>query len=111
MESILDLVAAAYPALIIAVLGVTIHTVLGWLNRKDESYNPRKATASAIIAFVLGVPTVAAEISLIDLSVATEFVATIVVFGLIAQIAGIETLVKKGADVVGNRLKAKEDDE
>jgi len=102
MEQVIDLLIAAYPALAIAAIGVLAYTVLGWL-KSDDSYDPRKSSASAIIAFVLGAPLVAAEMSVIDWAAADSNLAIIVVFGLIAQIAGIDRYVKSAVDVVRKR--------
>lgn len=104
MEQVIDLLVSAYPALAIAAIGVLAYTVLGWL-KNDDSYSLRKASSSAIIAFILGAPLVAAEMSVINWGAVDGYLAIIVVFGLIAQIAGIERYVKNAADIVKKRKR------
>jgi len=95
---------AVLDAVILTVIGLVLYNAIGWLKSPDK-FNLRLAASSALIAFVLSVPVVITELSVIDLEGAGEAVAAIVVFGLIAQVAGIEKTVKNAKAVIVGKLK------
>ena len=92
-------------AIIITIAGVAGSVVLGWLKGNDP-FNPRQVAASAIIAFVISIQIVSAQISAIPDGIAEHELGAIV-FALIAQVSGIDSLAKSGAQAAMKTLKKK----
>jgi len=85
-------------ALIIAGIGVAVSTVFGWLGGTGQ-YDPRKGATSAIIATFSALLLVVPTLQNLTLPEDGGLTALLVTAGLIAQIAGIDTLVKSGKDI------------
>ncbi len=85
-------------AILITATGVGISVLLGWL-KGSASFNIRQAVASVIIAFVISVQLVIAEIQIITVDI-TDLTLGAFIFGMIAQVAGIDSLAKSAAKAV-----------
>ncbi len=79
-------------AIVIAVIGVTLTNVIGWL-KNDKTFQPRKVAASVLIAVPTAIIVVGTQLQAIG-NVEPGLTALIVVIGLIAQVAGFDTLIK-----------------
>ena len=90
-------------ALILTVVGIALYNVVGWLKNTGK-FELRKMVSTAIVAFVLSLPIIMTQLSLINLSEVGEVAVVLVVFGIIAQVAGIEKTVRNVKDVVTGRL-------
>ncbi len=90
-------------AILITVAGVSISVILGWL-KSTKSFNVKQVVASAIIAFVVSAQLVIAQISIIPDG--TESLALgALLMGMIAVVAGIDSLAKSGMSAA---LKARD---
>lgn len=91
-------------AILITVIGVSLSVLLGWL-KNDKAFNIRQAVASALIAFIVSIQLAIAELTVLpdDLP---ELAAGAIFFGLIAQVAGVDSLAKSGAKAVAKARKA-----
>lgn len=79
-------------AIVITILGLALANVVGWL-KSGNKFDPRMAAASAIIAIVITIPTMAATIGAIPKELNDlEQLAFIMTF--IGQVAGFDTLGK-----------------
>lgn len=88
-------------ALVIAVIGIAAATVFGWLSKPEASFDPRKVAASVIIGFPAATIVVATQLQAVVLPTGDGGItALLVVVGLIAQVAGFDTLVKTGAKAI-----------
>lgn len=85
-------------AILITATGVGISVLLGWL-KGSASFNIRQAAASVIIAFVISIQLVIAEIQIITVDV-NDLTLGAFIFGMIAQVAGIDSLAKSAAKAV-----------
>ena len=92
-------------AIIFTTIGVALSVVLGWL-KGAEPFNVRQAVASAIIAFMVSIQLVIAELTVLPDDV-PEIVIGGIIFALIAQVAGIDSLAKSAAQAVGKARKTK----
>lgn len=91
-------------AVVITIIGVSASVLLGWL-KSDNPINPRQIVASAIIAFVVSFQIVAAEISLLPDGI-EQLALGMIVFALIAQVSGIDSLAKSGAKAAAKARKS-----
>ena len=82
-------------AILITVAGVTLSVLLGWL-KGDKSFNIKQVVASALIAFMVSMQIVIAQIELLP-DVISNLALGAILFGLIAQVAGIDSLAKSAA--------------
>ena len=91
-------------AILITAIGVSLSVLLGWL-KNEKSFNTRQAVASALIAFIVSIQLAIAELTVLpgDLS---ELVIGGILFGLVAQVAGIDSLAKSAAKAVAKARKA-----
>ena len=81
-------------AILITIAGVSLSVILGWL-KSNDSFNVKQVVASAIIAFVVSAQLVIAQISIIPDG--TESLALgALLMGMIAVVAGIDSLAKSG---------------
>ncbi len=85
-------------AILITVAGVSLSVLLGWL-KGSEPINPKQITASALIAFVFSIQLVIAEITILPEDLEQLALGTIM-FGLLAQVSGIDSLAKSAAKAV-----------
>lgn len=90
-------------AILITALGVTLSVTLGWLKQK-QSLNPKQVVASALIAFIVSIQLVIAELSVLPEDIA-ELAVGALLFGMIAQVAGVDSLAKSGAQAVSRARK------
>lgn len=90
-------------AILITALGVTLSVTLGWLKQK-QAINPRQVVASALIAFIISIQLVIAELSVLPDDI-PEMAVGAILFGLIAQVAGVDSLAKSGAQAVSRARK------
>ena len=79
-------------AILITVAGVTLSVLLGWL-KSDKSFNLKQVVASALIAFIVSMQIVIAQLELLPNDISNLAIGAIL-FGLIAQVAGIDSLTK-----------------
>jgi hypothetical protein len=87
-------------AIVIAIFGIAAATVFGWLSTTGK-YDPRKAATSVLIGFPTAIVVVATELSVITIPTTDGGItALIVVVGLIAQVAGFDSLVKTAKAIV-----------
>jgi len=85
-------------AIVIAVVGVTLTNLVGWL-KNDKVFEPRKVAASIIIAVPLAIIIVGTQLQAIG-DVEPGITALIVTIGLVAQVAGFDTLVKNTKAII-----------
>lgn len=79
---------------IITIIGVSLSVILGWL-KNDSGFNKKQVVSSAIIALIISSQLVIAQISIIPKD--TESLALgALVMGMIAVVAGIDSLAKSG---------------
>lgn len=88
-------------AVIIAFIGVAATNVVGWL-KSDGAFNPRKVAASVIISIPASLLFVATELSVIQIPDGNGLAGLIVFTGLVAQVAGFDTLVKNAKTIIKN---------
>lgn len=91
-------------AIIITAVGVTLSVTLGWL-KGTQPIKPRQVVASALIAFIISIQLVIAEITILPEDIADLAVGAIL-FGLIAQVAGVDSLAKSAAQAVSKARKS-----
>lgn len=91
-------------AILITALGVAVSVLLGWL-KNNKSFNIRQAVASALIAFIVSIQLVIAELTVLPDEI-PELAIGAIFFGLLAQVAGIDSLAKSGAQAVAKARKA-----
>jgi len=89
----------------ITILGVVISVGLGWLKGTKE-FNVRQGAASAIIALFVSAPVVISTVGQISPE-ADSLAVGAIVFGLIASVAGIDSISKSAAQAVSKARKAK----
>ena len=83
---------------LIAVSGVILHNVVGWL-KSTSSFNPRMTAASGILALFSALMLVAPQLEALpnDLS---EIMQLQIFVSLIATIAGFDAMVKNGTNAI-----------
>jgi hypothetical protein len=87
-------------ALVIAIIGISAATIFGWLGTTG-AYDPRKVAASVLIGFPAAIIVVATELSVITIPEGDGgLTALIVIVGLIAQVAGFDTLIKTAKTII-----------
>ncbi len=91
-------------AIIITGVGVALSVLLGWL-KGTNGFNIRQAVASALIAFIVSIQLVIAEISVLPEDI-PEIAVGAIIFGLIAQVSGIDSLAKSAAQAVSKARKS-----
>jgi len=87
----------------IVFTGVALQNILGWLKTKGE-YDIRSAAASAIIAFVVGITIIGPQIEIIQDQMMSDLSELIIVAGLVASIAGFDTLTKNVFKIASNKI-------
>lgn len=92
-------------ALLITAIGVILSVLLGWLKGSD-SFNIKQAVSSALIAFIISVQLVIAELTVLPEDI-PELAIGAILFGLIAQVSGIDSLTKSAAQAVAKARKSK----
>lgn len=85
-------------AILITIAGVTLSVLLGWL-KGNASFNIKQVVASALIAFVVSMQLVIAQIDVLPDEI-TNLVLGGILFALVAQVAGIDSLAKSAAKAV-----------
>jgi len=90
-------------AILLTAIGVSLSVLLGWL-KNTKPFNIRQAVASALIAFIVSTQLGIAELTVLpdDLP---ELALGGIIFGLIAQVAGIDSLAKSAAQAVAKTRK------
>ena len=91
-------------SIIITAVGVTLSVLLGWLKGVNP-INVKQVVASALIAFIISIQLVIAELTVLpdDLP---ELAIGSILFGLIAQVSGIDSLAKSAAQAVAKARKS-----
>ena len=79
----------------ITVTGVILQNVFGWLKNGPESFDPRQAAASAMIAVFTGIAFVGTAISNLPENV-PDVELFLILAGLAATVAGFDILAKNG---------------
>ena len=92
-------------AILITAIGVTLSVALGWL-KGAHPINIRQVIASALIAFIVSIQLVIAEITVLPEDI-PELAVVAILFGLIAQVAGVDSLAKSAAQAVCKARKSK----
>ncbi len=88
-------------AIFITIAGVALSVTLGWL-KGTKGFNLKQVVASALIAFVVSIQLVIVQLGLIPDGIADLALGTIL-FGLIAQIAGIDSLAKSAVKAAAKK--------
>lgn len=91
-------------AILITIAGVSISVLLGWLKGKDP-INIKQIVASALIAFIISIQLVIAELTVIPDDI-SELAIGAILFGLIAQVGGIDSMAKSAAQAIAKARKA-----
>ena len=90
-------------AIAITAVGVALSVLLGWL-KGTEAFNVKQVVASALIAFVVSIQLVIAELTVLP-SDLDGLVLGSIIFALIAQVSGIDSLTKSAAQAVSKARK------
>lgn len=90
-------------AIIITAVGVSTSVLLGWL-KGTGPFNVRQVVASALIAFIVSIQLVIAELTVLPDDLAGLALGSII-FALIAQVSGIDSLAKSAAQAVSKARK------
>lgn len=90
-------------AILITIAGVTLSVLLGWL-KGSGPFDIRQVVASALIAFIVSIQLVIAELTLLPDEIA-DLALLAILFGLVALVGGIDSLAKSGAQVVAKARK------
>jgi len=91
-------------AILITIAGVSVSVLLGWL-KGNNPINVRQVVASALIAFIISIQLVIAELTILPEEV-EGLVLGAILFGLIAQVGGIDSMAKSMAQAVAKARKA-----
>lgn len=91
-------------AIMITGAGVALSVILGWL-KNDKAFNIRQAVASALIGFIVSIQLVIAELTVLPEDI-PELAVGGILFGLIAQVSGIDSLAKSAAQAVAKARKS-----
>jgi len=89
--------------IVIVSLGVILQNLLGWLKSK-EVYDIRSASASTIIAFVVGITIIGPQIEVIQDQMLSDLSELTIVASLIASVAGFDVLAKNVFKIANNKL-------
>ena len=92
-------------AIMITAVGVALSVLLGWL-KGTGPFNVRQVVASALIAFVISIQLVIAELTVLPDDLAGLALGSII-FAMIAQVSGIDSLTKSAAQAVSKARKSK----
>ena len=87
----------------IVSLGVILQNLLGWLKSK-EGYDIRSVSASAIIAFVVGITIIGPQIEVIQDQMLSDLSELTIVASLIASVAGFDILAKNAFRIANNKI-------
>lgn len=87
----------------IVSLGVVLQNLLGWLKSK-ESFHIRSASASAIIAFVVGITIIGPQIEAIQGQMLSELSELTIAASLVASIAGFDVLTKNVFKIANQKI-------
>ena len=79
-------------AILITVAGVSLSVLLGWL-KSTSAFNIKQVVASALIAFVVSIQLVITQLDVLPDEI-TSLVLGGILFALVAQVAGIDSLSK-----------------
>ncbi len=90
-------------AILLTAIGVSLSVLLGWL-KGTEPIDIRQVVASGLIAFVVSIQLVIAELSVLPDDLAGLALGSII-FALMAQVAGIDSLAKSAAKAVSKARK------
>jgi ACR3 family arsenite efflux pump ArsB len=91
-------------AILITVAGVTLSVLLGWL-KGDKEFNIKQVVASALIAFVVSAQIVIVQLQAIPDDI-TQLAASAILFALVGQVAGIDSISKSAAQAVAKARKS-----
>jgi len=91
-------------AIFITIAGVSVSVLLGWLKGTDP-INPRKIVGSALIAFIISIQLVIAELTVLPGEM-DGLVLGGILFALIAQVGGIDSMAKSAMQAV-NKVRKK----
>ena len=91
-------------AILITIAGVATSVLLGWL-KNSNPFNIKQVVASALIAFIVSIQLVIAELTVLPDDIA-QLALGAILFGLIAQVAGIDSMAKSAAAAVAKARKS-----
>lgn len=91
-------------AIIITAIGVSVSVLLGWLKGK-EPFNIRMVVSSGLIAFIISIQLVIAELTILPDDI-EQLAMGALLFGMIAQVGGIDSMAKSAAQAVAKAKKA-----
>ena len=89
-------------AIVIAIAGIGLTNVVGWL-KSGETFNPRNVATSVLIGFPASILFVATELQAMSAVDAAGLTGLIIIVGLLAQVAGFDTLVKAVPKIAAKR--------
>ena len=89
--------------IVIVLMGVILQNLLGWLKSK-EGYDIRSASASAIIAFVVGITIIGPQIEVIQDQMLSDLSELTIVASLVASVAGFDILAKNMFKIANNKI-------
>ena len=87
----------------ITAVGVALSVLLGWL-KGTQAFNVKQVVASALIAFIVSIQLVIAELTVLPGDLDGLVIGSII-FALIAQVSGIDSLAKSAAQAVSKARK------
>lgn len=85
-------------AILITIAGVSLSVTLGWL-KGSAPFKIKQVVASALIAFIVSIQLVIAELTVLPGNM-EELAIGAILFGLIAQVSGIDSMAKSAAQAV-----------
>jgi hypothetical protein len=91
-------------AILITAIGVALSVLFGWL-KGSGAFNLRQAVASAMIAFIVSIQLVIAQLHVLPDDL-TGLALGSIIFALIAQVSGIDSLAKSAAQAVSKARKS-----
>ncbi len=89
--------------IVIVSVGVVLQNFLGWLKSK-ENFDARRAFASTIIAFIVGITIIGPQIESIQGQMLSDLSELTIMASLIASIAGFDILTKNVFKIANEKI-------
>jgi len=92
-------------SLLLGVIGVVLTIALGYFNQTSQ-VNWKEVGKTSIITFFVAVPLIATQLGALAANT-PQWQELIIIFALLAQIAGIDFTVKKSAKIIAKSSVSK----
>jgi len=90
-------------ALMLGAIGVVLTIALGYFNQKDK-IDWKEIGKTTIITYLIAVPLIATQLGAFSENT-PQWQELVIIFALLAQIAGIDFVIKKGAKILAGQKK------